>query len=151
MYQQPEQPSQSHPEQLQAMYPTQQPIVQPMPPQQFYQPMPPQQQVYPQQQPMQPYAQGYPAQQPMPQQYYQPAPQPIVVAPVINNQIVNQVGVMPQHQTLPMIVRLLWFLFIGWYFGFFWIGIALSFCCSFIGLPIGIWMFNRTGKAFFLW
>lgn len=99
------------------------------------------------------YQQGYPAQQPQPM-YYPQQPQPIIVAPVINNQVnamTMNAGYIQQQPTLGMAVRLLWFIFVGFYLGFFWIGTALFFCCTIIGLPIGIWMFNRTSKAFFLW
>jgi len=47
---------------------------------------------------------------------------------------------MPQHNVL---VRLLYFLLIGWWFSLIWSLVAWLACVSIIGLPLGTWMFNR--------
>jgi len=50
----------------------------------------------------------------------------------------------------PTILRLVYFLFIGCWAGFIWIGVAALLCISVIGLPIGLMMFSRTADAFIL-
>jgi hypothetical protein len=73
------------------------------------------------------------------------APQPVVINNVINN------NVQTARPTLGLVVRLLYFFFIGWWFGFAWLFGATLMCISFFGLPIGILMFAKTSQAFFLW
>ena len=48
---------------------------------------------------------------------------------------------------LPMIVRLVWFLFFGWYLALAWIAVALCFAVTIIGLPVAVWMLNRTNAV----
>ena len=132
-------------------------------------PQQPQQPIYPPQQyqppggypPSQPLAPGYPPQQqPMayPQAGYVPQqqmmmpqtpqpmmyPQPMMMAPQmnVNVNIGNQ-----RPQQVSMLVRMIYFCLVGWWAGMFWLSIALSFCCSIIGLPIGLMMFNRLGAV----
>lgn len=102
--------------------------------------------------PMAPYQQpAYPQQQPQ-QQWGQPygqplyAPQPVQIHNVIQNNVMMRTGA--SHP--PMILRLIYFLFFGWYIGFFWIGLALFLFLPVITFPLAIWMLNRTGYAFFL-
>jgi uncharacterized membrane protein YccF (DUF307 family) len=45
-----------------------------------------------------------------------------------------------QHNLL---VRALYFLLIGWWFSLAWSLVAWLLCVSIIGLPFGVWMFNR--------
>jgi hypothetical protein len=113
--QQPYYPPPQHGYPMPAQYPPQQPM-----------PYPYQQPMYPQQQMMMP-------QQPMP--YQQPMYMPQTN---VNVNIGYQ-----QKQQLPAIVRILYFLFIGMYLGMFWAGFALFLCCTIIGLPLGILMFNQ--------
>lgn len=66
---------------------------------------------------------------------------PTTNAPVVMvNQSVNMVNMGTQQYSL--LVRLLYFIFIGWWLGFCWIGIALALCATIIGLPVGVVMFN---------
>lgn len=53
----------------------------------------------------------------------------------------------PKPDQLPLIVRGIWFLFVGWYLTFAWIGVAMLFAISIIGLPIATWMFERTNTV----
>lgn len=41
------------------------------------------------------------------------------------------------------IIRLIYFIFIGWWFSLIWSNVAWLLCAVIIGLPLGIWMFNR--------
>ncbi|MBN1221314.1 MAG: YccF domain-containing protein [Anaerolineae bacterium] len=40
--------------------------------------------------------------------------------------------------------RALYFTFVGWWFSFIWINAAWALNASIIGLPLGLWMLNRT-------
>jgi uncharacterized membrane protein YccF (DUF307 family) len=64
---------------------------------------------------------------------------PVVVIETAAGEIVNVSGV-PQVGCL---VRAIYFLLIGWWFSFFWTNVAWFFMVTIIGLPIGLWMFNR--------
>jgi hypothetical protein len=81
-----------------------------------------------------------------PVQYY---PQPAApIQNVVVNNVVTVGAVGGGH--LPMIIRLLFFLLIGWWFGFVWIGVALATFPFIVTIPLGIWMLNRTSRAFIL-
>jgi len=40
-------------------------------------------------------------------------------------------------------IRLIYFVFIGWWLSLIWSNVAWLLCAVIIGLPVGIWMFNR--------
>ena len=42
-----------------------------------------------------------------------------------------------------LLLRVLWFLFIGWWLGLFVSGIAWFLVITIIGLPLGLWIINR--------
>ncbi|MEJ5199635.1 MAG: YccF domain-containing protein [Anaerolineae bacterium] len=46
----------------------------------------------------------------------------------------------PQHGWL---LRLIYFLLIGWWFSLLWALLGWLLCVSIIGLPFGVWMLNR--------
>lgn len=48
------------------------------------------------------------------------------------------------------IIRLIYFLFVGWWVGPLWVLAALFMCATIIGLPIGLMMLSRTTEAFML-
>jgi len=45
------------------------------------------------------------------------------------------------------LVRLIYFLLIGWWFSLIWSLVAWLLCVSIIGLPLGAWMFNRLPEV----
>ena len=42
-----------------------------------------------------------------------------------------------------LLVRAIYFVLIGWWASFIWANVAWALCVSVIGIPIGIWMFNK--------
>lgn len=131
MYQQPPQgqqplyPQQYYPQQPMASHPLDGPG--PM----FQQPAPPQ---------MQPW------QQPMPPGYQQPMlypQQPYAMPPMMNTNVNVQVG----SSGPGMFVRILYFLFVGWWVGLFWLNIGFGFCALIVTLPLGLIMLNRLPQV----
>jgi uncharacterized membrane protein YccF (DUF307 family) len=89
------------------------------------------------QQSMTPGQQMYsPPAQPNPQQV---STYPPMYAPQMNNVVV--VNVNKPNQSF--LVRVIWYLFIGWWLGFFWLNVGYFFCFTVIGLPLGLLMLNR--------
>ncbi|MBC8162546.1 MAG: zinc ribbon domain-containing protein [Roseiflexaceae bacterium] len=52
-----------------------------------------------------------------------------------------------QPAPLPLIVRALWFLFVGLWLGPLWIVAGWLLNLTLIGIPAGVWMLNRTGHV----
>lgn len=42
-----------------------------------------------------------------------------------------------------LVVRAVYFVFVGWWLSFLWANVAVLFAESIVGLPVAIWMFNR--------
>jgi uncharacterized membrane protein YccF (DUF307 family) len=63
--------------------------------------------------------------------------QPVMMMP---QQIVNVNIQQKQHG---MFIRILYFIFIGSWAGFFWLNLGYFFCFTVIGLPLGLVMLNR--------
>ena len=55
--------------------------------------------------------------------------------------VVSRGGEVPQ---VNLLVRALYFLLIGWWLTALWIEFAYGLCVSIIGLPIGLWMYDRV-------
>jgi uncharacterized membrane protein YccF (DUF307 family) len=55
--------------------------------------------------------------------------------------VIDVSGKVPQHNIL---VRAIYFLFIGIWLSAIWMGIAYLFCLTIIGMPVGFWMFEKT-------
>ncbi len=45
------------------------------------------------------------------------------------------------------LVRLVYFVLIGWWFSLLWSLLAWLLCVTIIGLPLGVWMFNRLPEV----
>ena len=46
-----------------------------------------------------------------------------------------------------ILIRAIYFIFIGWWFSLIWSIIGYFLCVSIIGLPFGLWMLNRIPKV----
>ena len=44
----------------------------------------------------------------------------------------------------PFLIRTVYFVLIGWWFSAIWMGIAYVAAITIIGLPLGLWMYNRV-------
>jgi uncharacterized membrane protein YccF (DUF307 family) len=132
MYQQPFQgqqyPQQYGPEQPLSSYPLDGPG------QLFQQPAPPRMQSWPQQ-PMS-LPPGY--QQPMLYQQQQYA-----APPMMSTNVNVQIG----SNGPGMLVRILYFLFVGWWVGLFWLNIGFALCALIVTLPLGLIMLNRLPQV----
>ena len=42
-----------------------------------------------------------------------------------------------------LLIRLIWFVFVGWWASFIWANLANLFAVTIIGLPVAIWMLHR--------
>jgi uncharacterized membrane protein YccF (DUF307 family) len=74
------------------------------------------------------------------QQYSQHMPMyPPMYAPQVNNVVMVHVN----NSNQSFLVRVLWYVFIGWWLGFFWLNVGYFFCYAVIGLPLGLVMLNR--------
>ena len=64
-----------------------------------------------------------------------------------SNQLSTQVA--PQQHVdreagIPFLLRVLWFILIGWHVAFWWVLAAWLFNITIIGLPVGLWMLDRV-------
>ena len=55
--------------------------------------------------------------------------------------VITQGAKTPQ---LNIIIRAVYFVFIGWWLSALWIEIAYFFCVIIIGMPLGFWMFDKV-------
>lgn len=86
-------------------------------------------------------------------------PTPAAVAPLAAQQniTVNVANMAPPPQNTVILVdnnrgpgfavRAIWFIFIGWWLAFFWIGAAWLLNLTVIGLPLGLTMINAVPKV----
>ena len=47
----------------------------------------------------------------------------------------------------PMLLRAIWFILVGWWFGAIWMAVAYVLCVLIVTLPFGLAMFNRVGAV----
>jgi uncharacterized membrane protein YccF (DUF307 family) len=50
----------------------------------------------------------------------------------------------------PLLIRLAYFVLIGWWLSALWMGVAWFLCATIIGLPLGLMMVNRVPFIFTL-
>lgn len=71
-------------------------------------------------------------------------PQVLTLRPVKQVVVMDRAHIhttgLPQH-TWPL--RLVYFVLMGWWLSLVWSNLAWVICATVIGLPLGIWMFNR--------
>lgn len=51
------------------------------------------------------------------------------------------------QEELPMLMRVLWFVLVGWELGFIVIGLGYLLTLTIIGLPLGVYLLNRVPFA----
>ncbi|AFK17881.1 YccF domain-containing protein [Haloferax mediterranei ATCC 33500] len=49
----------------------------------------------------------------------------------------------PARGQRSVLVRAVYFVFVGWWLGWLWANVAVLFTLTIIGLPVGIWMLHR--------
>jgi uncharacterized membrane protein YccF (DUF307 family) len=52
-----------------------------------------------------------------------------------------------QKPGMPLLVRIVYFLFFGWWATGVWINVAWFLNATIIGLPVGLWMLNRVPQV----
>ena len=66
------------------------------------------------------------------------------VAAASGDEVVWRYENVRQH---PFGSRALYFALVGWWFSLLWAVLAWILCVSIIGLPLGVWMFNRLPEV----
>ena len=53
--------------------------------------------------------------------------------------------IVTRRQGPPFLVRVLWYLFIGWWLAGISLALGYLAAVTIVGLPLAFWIFNRTG------
>ncbi len=56
----------------------------------------------------------------------------------------NRTTHVSEDPKVPFILRVLWFFLIGWHVTLYWVVAAWFLVVTIIGMPLGLWMLNRT-------
>jgi hypothetical protein len=90
---------------------------------------------------------------PPPNRTAAPPGQVINVNPIINVAVpqaapyaapASTIAVVTGQRGTNMLVRMVWFLLVGWWLGALWLCIGLALMCTLIGIPIGLIMLNGS-------
>jgi uncharacterized membrane protein YccF (DUF307 family) len=87
----------------------------------------------------------YPPLQQQQQPYPYQAQQPYAQMPV--QQMNTVVNVNVQHNGPSFFVRAIYFIFVGWWFGLFWLNLGFLLIALVITLPVGLIMLNRLPQV----
>lgn len=73
-------------------------------------------------------------------------PQVVTLKPVRSSVVLTPAGrvVEVDRPQLPLLIRALYFLLVGWWLSALWITVAWALCASIIGMLVGFWMFDRV-------
>jgi uncharacterized membrane protein YccF (DUF307 family) len=62
--------------------------------------------------------------------------------------VTTSMGAVVQREVFPpeinLLVRAIYFVFVGWWLSAIWMGAAYLMCLTIVGLPVGFWMFDRV-------
>jgi uncharacterized membrane protein YccF (DUF307 family) len=67
-------------------------------------------------------------------------PKQVVVSTVAGGSVAVRTSGIPQSS---WVIRLLYFVLIGWWLSFLWSNLAWAISVTIVGLPVAVWMFNR--------
>lgn len=56
----------------------------------------------------------------------------------------NGQGVLTDLPQLPFLIRAVYFILIGWWLGLLWLELAFVLCATYILMPVGFMMFDKT-------
>jgi uncharacterized membrane protein YccF (DUF307 family) len=76
---------------------------------------------------------------------------PVAMAPALatagGTTVVQHIYAAPAQADLPLIVRALWFVFVGLPLGLTWVVVAWLFILTLIGMPVGLWMLSMMPQV----
>lgn len=61
--------------------------------------------------------------------------------------MVNNVNINVQQKGLGFLIRAIYFMFVGWWLGLFWLQLGFALCALVVTLPVGLIMLNRLPQV----
>ena len=55
----------------------------------------------------------------------------------------SEIGVVRSREQRNVLLRALWFVFVGWWASAIWMGVAYILTLTILGIPIAIWMYGK--------